>query len=258
MGVLFFPISYSGSMSFCFCCCAADEQPCATIETSSLTQPRSLSWQLSESESPQNVQFQLDASELKTESGVSEEADTTVSGGTELPKDDSCYLVTVEAADEGLGLRLVTYSNHTMVKEVLPNSVVGRWNRRHPGCQVKFGDEVLAVNGTQGSPGVLLLAMKETGTMTLLMHRTSIFRAAFDKGGEKVQLQFEEIAGEEGLRIVDISGLWSQKWAQDNPGRELRPGDIISQVNGSWQSLAMIDSMRRNKRVELLIYRFAS
>lgn len=155
--------------------------------------------------------------------------------------------------DSGVGVDISPHDGATRLIGKIKAGPIEKWNNtRGPDAVdvVQRGDRITAVNGATGEANLLLDRMREDSTLHMVIRRLLQFRCALARpqvmhSTQSLGFHVSEAPESEGLRVDAIEPGSAAMELNRRVGAELeiRPGDIIVEVNDCVGDLVMLRAL---------------
>lgn len=170
------------------------------------------------------------------------------------------WQVTLEEGSQPHGFVLGTHANACVVKAIEDNGAVATWNRARPGKEIKPGDLITSVNGSEDGSTLCdkVAEVPRQGPMKLSVTRITEFLVVVDKRTTPLGIGLAVDDNTKALVIAairDVGTLHAYNLTA-TPGLEVFLGDQIAAVNGvSADGEALLQTMAAAETVKMTIQR---
>jgi len=155
-----------------------------------------------------------------------------------------------------LGFTFDTKSPVPKITKVVPGGLLDLWNQKHPGGAVKVGDEIIEVNGVQGSTSIFLAAFKTSTLLKIKLWRRA-YSITLDKSdasplGLSLSTDSAAVLVVTGINSDGLVGQWNMR----HPEAQVQLGDEILEVNDQRGNANLLyQECTKNKPLRMKLWR---
>jgi len=175
----------------------------------------------------------------------------------EKPRPPSRFYTVTLLKDTGatLGLELETTDGRTaVVTSIAAPGIAADWNKSCGDRQIQAGDCVLSVNGVSGNSLDIVAKLREDVKLEIKFAQAEEQRILISKQGRPLGLHVTHGTNSKSVVIEEIVEGAVADWNSENPGRQLKPGDRILQVDGNGDPEAFLKQMNELSKFEMVCH----